>query len=133
MKYKIKYSYQTGDSFGNSDEEAILELEWENIDIAKANLKRIEEHYKYYQAKEKSQEFNASKWYKEECEYVVKVESEKPDWLVIDSNRLLAYHSIKLFTDEGKPWQFWCPWCGYFETLYGAEIIPDESDMKFTL
>ena len=41
MKYKINISYQTGDSFSNSDEESYLDLEWDNLEIAKENLEAI--------------------------------------------------------------------------------------------
>ena len=41
------YNYNTGDSFSSeSGLESFLELEWTNLDIAKANLVRIQEHYK---------------------------------------------------------------------------------------
>lgn len=48
MKYQIQYSYSTGDSFGNEDRTSILELSWNNLDVAKKNLKAIKEHYKMY-------------------------------------------------------------------------------------
>lgn len=48
-KYKLKYNYDTGNSF-NTDYglEEYLELEHNNLDIAKENLKRIELHYIQY-------------------------------------------------------------------------------------
>jgi hypothetical protein len=48
MEYRIKISYQTGDSFHSEDAEDYLELTWKNIDIAKENLQRIKEHYEMY-------------------------------------------------------------------------------------
>ena len=38
---------------------------------------------------------------------------------------------INLRITEDDEVQFWAPWCGYFETLYEAEIIPRDSDMRF--
>lgn len=47
--YKIKYTYNTGDSFHTEEGlESFLEFSWENIEVAKANLNRIKEHYKLY-------------------------------------------------------------------------------------
>ena len=41
MKYQIKLSYTTGNSFGSEEREELLEYVWENIEIARENLKRI--------------------------------------------------------------------------------------------
>lgn len=47
--YRIKYTYDTGDSFRTeSGVESTLEFSWKNIEIAKANLTRIKEHYELY-------------------------------------------------------------------------------------
>lgn len=43
MKYKIKYFYKTGNSFHTEDKEDVLEFDWENIELAKEALKRINE------------------------------------------------------------------------------------------
>lgn len=44
MKYKIKYNYDSGDSFNQyPDNEGFVEIEWENLENAKANLTRIQE------------------------------------------------------------------------------------------
>lgn len=48
-KYKIKISYCTGNSFGSEDTEDLVELDWDNLDIAKENLQYIKEHYKQYE------------------------------------------------------------------------------------
>lgn len=158
MKYQIKYSYKTGDSFSNSDVEGILELTWENLDVAKANLKRIQEHYKMYDAlnsyfdKRSKQEiiasFEGNDWLVSEKKLAA-FKSEN-DWWCIDEreknnhekqgytigevyDETMAENCLKLFTYDGKVFQLWAPWCGHFETLYGAEIIVDNSDMKFTV
>ena len=47
-KYRIKISYQTGNSFGSEDTTDYLEITWDDIDIAKENLQRIREHYEMY-------------------------------------------------------------------------------------
>lgn len=127
MKYQIKYSYRTGDSFGNSDEESTLDLEWDNLDIAKENLKRIKEHYQYYEAKNVSYikyEFNKRK---AKIKEILATAKDK-DWYSEEYDFCLI-----LKTDDGKDWKISAPWCGYFETLYGAEIIGVDSDLKFEI
>ena len=158
MKYQIKYTYQTGDSFSNNDAEGILELRWNDLHVAKTNLKRIQEHYKMYDAlnsyfeKRTKQEiiasFEAFDWLVSEKKLAAfKTDT---DWFCIDKTQIsaaekqgykigevydetMAENCLKLYTDEGKVFQLWAPWCGHFETLYGAEIIIDNSDMKFTV
>jgi hypothetical protein len=133
MKYQIQYNYYSGDSLGSTDSTGILELEWKDLQVAKDNLKRIQEHWKYYDAKEEIQ--GAYHKRKETKEYINKIEQEQPDWYVKPDkdNKYFVHHCIILYTDDGKPWQFWCPWCGYFEGLYGAEIINVQSDLKFSI
>ena len=116
--YKIKYSYRTGDSFGSEDREEILEYEWEDIELAKEALKRIEEHYRWYESVSSSYSFSPKT-------------IERPEW---HKNELddKGYHEttiqnmIVLNMDNGKKVQFWCPWCGYFESLYGCELVLGE-------
>lgn len=116
-KYKIKYNYQTGDSFHTETCEEVLEFDWEDLDIAKEGLKRINEHYKWYSSKN-SYSFN-------------KNEVSKPEWHNVNTDLVSQEHYLmNIRMDNGKEVQFWPPWCGYFETLYGAEIIIEDSDMK---
>jgi len=167
-KYRIKYVYDTGDSFHNyPNQEGYVEITWENLDNAKANLKRIEEHYRLYKS------LNSYNWRHENNEQDVLKEHSTKDWFVkkeidvifykdvlrrdtynaidlteerrilwesqgktigkvIDSSQ--AQNCIILYTDDNKPFQFWCPWCGYFEHLNFCEIeavTPEENNMKF--
>lgn len=122
-KYKIKYNYDTGDSFNQyPNQEEVLELEWTNLDVAKANLNRIEKHYEMYRA------LNSYSSYRKSREEIIK-QYENEDWFTADKHNL--DYCITLYTDEGKPWQIFAPWCGYFEKLNYCEIVQDESDMKF--
>ncbi len=52
QKYKIEYSYSTGDSFGSRDEVDILEYNWDTLELAKEALQRIKEHYVWYESLE---------------------------------------------------------------------------------
>jgi len=122
-KYKIQYSYNTGDSFTNEDNlEDEIELTWDNLEVAKANLQRINEHYQYYQKLDKSLS-------DKELNKILEELSHK-DWAVVEINvpsKEIDIGTIKyqliLYTDEGKPYRFPPAWCGYFESLNYAEII----------
>ena len=111
-KYRIKYDYATGNSFNNYPHNVdYLELEWDNLDVAKANLIRIRDHYKYtIHNSNKSKET---------------LKARETDWFVPDSD-----YSIKLYTDNGNVWQIRPPWMGYFERLNSAEIEINNDDMK---
>ena len=154
MKYRIKYSYDTGDSFRNDpDNSALLEMVWEDLDVAKQNLQRIKDHYSQYKKfnscsfrEDKAEILEANKdkdWFvrkdrifvfeKDTPSYYWSV--DKKDVKVCEKKGLGirygfdesdAENCIILYTDDGKPWQFWAPWCGYFETLNYAEIVPEE-------
>lgn len=120
MKYQIEVSYETGDSFHTENTSDFLEETWTDLTIAKENLKRIKEHYEYYEYKQFLNRFRKNN----------EPEMKKPD-CVVESHGEVS--SIILLLDNGKEWQFWPQWIGYFESLQGAEIIPDESDMKFEI
>ncbi len=115
-KYKIKYFYQTGDSFHTEEREDILEFDWDDLDMAKESLKRIEEHYKWYQSKESY--------------FGRKKEIEKPKWHNVKYEHNDEHCLMNIRMDNEKEVQFWPPWCGYFESLHSAEIITEDSDMK---
>ena len=117
-KYKIKYNYQTGDSFHTETCEEVLEFEWEDLDIAKEGLKRINEHYKWYESKN-SYSFN-------------KDEVSKPEWHNVNTDHVSnEYYLMNIRMDNGNEVQFWPPWVGYFESLHWAEIIiEDDPDMR---
>lgn len=132
MKYEIKYYYQTGNSFGSEDVESRLEMSWENLDVAKQNLQRIKEHYEMVKAIDAAKwEIRMGKGKRED----ITVQYENKDWFVNHKDYTTRENCIILYSDSGKPWQFWCPWCGYFEHLHYAEIIIkdiENNDMKIT-
>ena len=124
-KYSIEVSYQTGDSFGSQDTSDVLEITWDNLEIAKRNLKAIKDHYEMY-GKLNGYNFGS----KDTRQKIVGQYSREP-WFVND-DRSHFHGSLKLEADNGNYMQLYAMWCGYFETLHGAEIITDDSDMKFT-
>jgi len=127
-KYKIKISYKTGDSFNDYEREDNLELDWDDLSIAKANLQRINEHYQQYKS------LNGYSTKSKSREQIFK-DNRKKDWFVgFERNGrtddYMAEHCIILKTDGDADLQLSCFWCGYFESLRSAEIIIDNSDMK---
>lgn len=150
MKYKIRVDYSTGDSYGSRDTSDFIELEWDNLDIAKENLRRIKEHYEFYR-QENSYTRRYNKDAKDYSDRPWFVNVPKP-WLISSDRRIdekdvkkfpgdveyrpdpyFSQHCIKLIADNGNEMQMSCFWCGYFEHLIGAEIVPDDTGMKFEL
>ena len=150
MVYKIKIDYSTGNSFGSEDMIGYVDLEWTNLNVAKENLQRINEHYKQYN--------DVSECRGKKELLALYNENRKKDWFVYkpklvsklsgcaigekEKNRIgeenceyvpddyFAQYCIILKTDDGKDYQMSAFWCGYFEVLYSAEIEIDNSDMK---
>ena len=132
MKYIIKIIYDTGDSFHTEkDCEEFLKLEWNDLDKAKQALKEIKDHYTYYlfmkreyDADEKQQKAMQKKcrnepWIYDKCSLSNKYEYE--------------FFNINLENDQGERVKEFVFWCGYFESLTGAEIISEDNDMSFRL
>jgi hypothetical protein len=123
-KYKIEISYSTGDSFGIHDEIRSLELTFDNIEIAKENLKRIKEHYELFSFYEKGHVYKNKHTKKE----AIEVASKQP-WFVKSHWK----YSISLKINEGKEQRINTFWCGYFDHLNGASIKlndPQEDEMS---
>ena len=109
VMYQIKIAYTTGNSFNTENREEIFdELEWENLDVAKENLKRIKEHYDWYCSLT-------------HCHFWEK--KEKPEWHNVNAEHTEGHNLINLITDDGKDFQFWPFWIGYFESLNYVEIV----------
>lgn len=119
MKYQIKLSYTTGNSFGSEEREELLEYVWENIEIARENLKRIGDHYTWY----------------EDCDSGRNNEWKKtiPSFCVPNDFKFKASskydYSILLLTDDGRSeYRLYPFWTGYFERLHYAEIVISGED-----
>jgi len=118
MEHKIKYFYRTGDSFTTVEREELLEFSWTDLTVAKEALKRIKEHYEWYKSINRN-------YFNEDVK-------ERPKWHKVTSHyKGDEKYLINLPLDNGKEIQMTCPWVGYFEALYGAEIISEDNDMKF--
>jgi hypothetical protein len=129
--YKILLSYSTGDSFDTEDTSDYLELSWNDLDIAKQNLKRIGEHYRVYNLYDKmSNKYDLKYLDKKDIDLFESRKSK--DWFVADKDSYTERYSLILKTDAGKDWKISAFWCGYFEHLQSAEIVLDKSDLKIT-
>lgn len=124
--YKIKITYDTGDSFKTERGlEDYIEGSWNNLDVVTENLNRIKEHYQYY---ELCTEYNFGKS-KKQVDRLIK-EYEEKDWYAGDANDCI--YSLKLLTDEGVEYTVSAhQWCGYFESLVGAEVVVEHNLPKF--
>lgn len=120
-RFTIKISYQTGNSFGSEDAVEDIGLTWENINQAEKALVCIKEHYQAYL------EENKPSYYKPEffSEESIK---DKPWYNGGDFSGSWQYQ-IMVEKDDGTKQNISPFWCGYFETLYEAEIIsvPDSA------
>lgn len=124
MAFLIKVDYKTGNSFGSRRETEFIGLSWENLDIAKLNLIRIKEHYLFYQAKHGYR----SRWNPKEDRSLIESASSQP-WYSSE----YGDHGLMLQLDDGTNQVVSAFWCGYFEKLFTAEVVPDadsESDWR---
>lgn len=111
-KYGIKVYYQTGDSFSSYEQEDMVELDWDNLDKAEEALNRIEEHYHWYEDVHNSYRLHPKR-------------VEEPAW-----HKGIKYDfTLVIPNDDGEPYQFIAPWCGYFESLHSAEIVEQKEQL----
>ena len=128
MKYKIKLSYSTGDSFSFENTSDILEMTWSSLELAKENLRRIKEHYICYKVDKDYQGLKGFYFAGLPTEYKTMYSLRKSrEWYVEND----PHQAIKLVADSGNPWQIYCFWVGYFENLQRGEIINFDSDTSF--
>jgi len=160
--YKIKVEYRTGNSFGSEDTEESLDLEWQDLKIAKENLKAIKEHYEMYNKIESCRNWknnnspqdilkeHSDRWWfvSKKDRFFVKF---KDEFRIIDNTKEnirkykdhetqmrydinMCQNCMKLKADNGNLMQQWNFWCGYFESLHGAEIVTSQdNDMSFSI
>ena len=150
MEYMIRIDYSTGNSFQTHDTSDYIGIRWKDIDVAKENLKRIQEHYQMYKQlngyspkKNCNDILNQNKdkdWfvYEKVCVKIktnIKIDYKEAETLNRDEweyqpDRYYSDNCIKLYGDNGETMQMHCFWCGYFESLHAAEIELDKSDLK---
>lgn len=127
--YQIEISYRTGDSFGSEDVTRIIyDIEWKNLDIVRENLAYIQDHYNLYMLYHK--DWNADK---KQLKQALE-ESSKEPWFAGEGKKYNYWeHRINLKCDDGSFKIISTFWCGYFESLWDAEIIVKEDpEMKIS-
>lgn len=115
--YKIIVNYDTGNSFTTSPgEQCECVHEWDDISIAKENLKRIVEHNKAVKKIDGWRTYGKASWddYKNERWY----------------SKTYPMHSVVLLTDDNTEYTESCEWVGYFENMNFCEIIPKDNEMR---
>lgn len=116
MKWGIQIHCKCGGYPNAWDHVENLKYEWENVELAKENLTRIQEHYY---------------WYKTKTEYPYK-EIARPKWFIhLQTNDHLYLINLKL--DNEKDWVFIPFWMGAFHELKMIEVIQDMSGMRYYL
>lgn len=128
--YQIKVYYTESDSENPpEDRETYLPFLWKNLDVAKGALKAIKEHYEYF---EKYNSYSHYRWEPVNHNKVLEEAKTKP-WFVLSEDEYWQFR-ILLPQDDGTWAQTSCDaWCGYFESLKGAEIEPYDDEISFRL
>lgn len=146
--YKIEITYKTGNSLGSHTETEILEVEFSSLEVAKANLLRIKEHYEMYfssyRERNKSEllsRYISKDWFVNEPKlwsisknimiYEPHKNLHKEDDLVYKPDYYRAEGCINLYLDNGNKMQMSCFWIGYFETLLSIKIVVDEEGCEY--
>jgi hypothetical protein len=113
MKYNIKITYDTADTFNDyPGQEILIELGCD-LETATENLKRIEEHYKYQEELSWCDSRGRTKlWGK----------MKKEKWYSKKS------YTVTLLDSEGNDFDQYTDWCGYFERLVCGEVVGVETD-----
>jgi hypothetical protein len=151
--YTIKIIYDTGDSFHQEDgvEDFLayycpttykrITMEWNDKEKAKQAIKAIKEHYDYYKA------INGRWMEKKEIEDIIK-NAKKSKWACYDKMGLgvggkrtkkekivrnPSEYKLMLELDNGERVEGHCFWCGYFESLVGADIVSKDEGESFRL
>lgn len=151
--WKIKIQYRTGDSFGSEETEDYIDLEWNDLNVIKENLQRIQEHYAFYEDTDSGyrrpddfynqlNENKNKKWFvyspklvKSDTKDAIDEKAKSKydgNWEYVP-DPFICQHYLYLKLDDGTEFKHNAFWCGYFERLRSAEIVLDGSEFKFTI
>ena len=129
MAYTIEVTYTTGDSFESDQVTNTIGLAWRSLELAKAALKTIKEHYDFYQ------EFDAcySNWKDTRSEKAILKDVNSRVWC---RGKAEDKYSMKAKAKmDDRRWRN-IPtgmWCGYFETLHSARVVLTEGSDDMTI
>lgn len=131
MKFYLKASYQTGNSFGSEDAEYESDFFWTNPIIARRNLRRLNLQYIIYR---NCDGYKHNFWYHsgiisrrfkdKQLERYLK----KNEYIFADRKMSYSHYQIYLIDDMGVKHSFSSPWIGYFESLDHLEITGIQID-----
>src|SRR5688500_11826934 len=128
MGWKILVTYDTGDSFSHTcGVKTFVEGVWKDKAVAEENAKAIEEHYRYYEAKDRTYFYSAAQ--KTEANKIISNAERQAWWFNNgkDGDWYTTRHTMLLKLDDGKLYQHQNSWCGYFESFTSVEVV-DEDD-----
>lgn len=114
MTYKVIYSYETGGTFELHDEEREFEYRFDSEELAQEALQRMREHYDW--------QFSVDNYREEDV--------PQPKWWKKEPSKYkyLADWSFNVKGNDGNDvYLYGGSYLGYFETLYGAEVVSAET------
>lgn len=130
-KYVINVNYDTRNSLGRDpDQNEELPIQWDNLEIAKENLKWLKEHKEYFENKGKK--YFYSKESELKTKKIIEDAQSKPWYIPINS--LYSYPwDLNLKKDNGDLVEISMSFCmGYFDSINYMEITSpkiDDSDL----
>lgn len=126
MGWKLLVTYDTGDSFSHTyGVRDFVEGVWQDKAVAEENARAIEEHYKYYEAKDRTYFWNAA--HKKEAEAIISKAEAEAWWHTKEDDWYKQRHCMFLKLDDGTLYLHSNSWCGYFESFTSVEVV-DEDD-----
>lgn len=133
--YTIKVHYQTGNSFNTEDDVEEIGLVWKDKNLARLCLQSIKEHYTLY--KEMDNNHSGRSFEEILSEVKNKAWFNSTNVWGDDIRDRIDFHvsGLRAKMDDGTYRQVnTSMWCGYFERLYGAEVVclQDDED-SFTI
>lgn len=144
FKFQIQIDYNTGNSLNKYNKIELLELNFNDINVAKENLKRIYEHYNMYiQTNYYRKDINL---YINERWFVKKVNiiNKKTNYSINESDLhkfkkedidykidiYTAQNCIKLISEKNNILQINTFWIGHFESLNNIKIVLKNKDLE---
>lgn len=115
--YTIQISYRTGNSFGSEDVVEDIGYSFETRKEARLVLSYIKEHYQMYKEINEWQPYPRKN--KEFTRQAITSRHKDKPWYYSE----YPEHSVR-YLDRNIS----CFWCGYFETLYTAKIILEDTE-----
>lgn len=129
-----KYSIEIDYNFRDVNEKEDLELQFDDIEVAKANALRIVEHYDFYKSLREiyTKPGKTAEEKDKEAESIFNKNSSK-DWFYKSENcgKICDSLYLILYADDGSP-EFTVPfWASSFETLNKVTVKLSDKNLEF--